>query len=81
MKAPIFTVKGMTAALIEDHGAALGEGGREMLNYVIEATKRLEQLVASVIEYSAVATKDIQEGRADLNQAIAGARADLTETR
>jgi len=79
LKAPIFTIKGMASALLEDHEASLGKEGGELVHYMIDATKRLEKLIASVIEYSALATKDAQDEHVDLNVAVKNARADLSE--
>ncbi len=79
LKAPIFTIKGMANAVIEDHEKDLGQSGKELVNYIIDATVRLEKLVASVIEYSALATKDLQEEQVDLNATVRNAEADLSE--
>ncbi|MFN8388752.1 MAG: ATP-binding protein [Bdellovibrionota bacterium] len=79
LKAPIFTIKGMASAVLEDHRDALGEDGRGLIEHIVDATKRLEQLVASVIEYSSIASKDAQAGEVQLNAVIDNARADLAE--
>jgi PAS domain S-box-containing protein len=79
LKAPIFTIKGMATALLEDHEQALGKDGGELVHYMIDATKRLEKLIASVIEYSALATKDAQDEQVDLNIAVKNSVADLAE--
>lgn len=79
LKAPIFTIKGMTAALEEDHGKALGEDGRALLSYVVGAASRLEQLVASVVEYSSIATKELQNEQVDLNETMRTVVADFGE--
>lgn len=79
LKAPIFTIKGMASALLEDHEQALGKDGGELVHYMLDATMRLEKLIASVIEYSALATKDAQDEQVDLNVAAKNAIADLAE--
>lgn len=79
LKAPIFTIKGMAAALEEDHGVALGEDGRALLRYVVDAASRLERLVASVVEYSAIATKELENESVDLNESMRTVLADLGE--
>lgn len=58
LKAPIFTIKGMVAALQEDYGDKLGEEGGQLLAYITEGAQRLEKLVSSVIEYSAISIKE-----------------------
>ncbi len=56
LKAPIFTIKGMATALAEDYKDTLGEDGSQLINYILQGASRLEHLVASVLEYSAVST-------------------------
>ena len=79
MKAPIFTIKGMAAALAEDHSAALGADGTTLLTYIAEATVRLERLVSSVLEYSAIATKNTDIQVVDLNETLRTVIADFSE--
>ncbi len=79
LKAPIFTIKGMAAALLEDHGDSLGTDGCGLLNYIVDATKRLELLVSSVIEYSSIATKSTETQDVDLNEIFAQVLADQSE--
>ena len=79
LKAPIFTIKGMAAAMLEDHVGEIGEDGKQLMEYIISATRRLEQLVASVIEYSALATKDGVEEQVNLRTAAENALADQGE--
>ena len=79
LKAPIFTIKGMASALLEDYGGTIGADGCSLLNYIADATKRLETLVASVIEYSSIATKDIEAETVDLSLALQNVLLDQTE--
>jgi PAS domain S-box-containing protein len=79
LKAPVFTIKGMASALLEDHEEQLGSSGRELVDYIIDATGRLEQLISSVIEYSSISTKEWHEADVDLNTVINNVRADLAE--
>lgn len=78
LKAPIFTIKGMAAALKEDHAEALGKDGEELLQYIIEATARLDKLVASVIEYNSVSTKHLECSSVDLEEILSSVQADLS---
>lgn len=66
LKAPIFTIKGMASALLEDYATQVGKEGQELLQYILQAAKRLEQLIVSVIEYSAISTKRLHEDDVDL---------------
>lgn len=61
LKAPIFTIKGMASAIREDLNESLDQESRESLEYIIEAANRLEALVKSVIEYSSLSAKEIND--------------------
>ncbi|MDC0358491.1 PAS domain-containing sensor histidine kinase [Oligoflexia bacterium] len=52
LKAPIFTIKGMLALIEEDFGDKLEPELAEPVSHITSATKRLETLVASVLEYA-----------------------------
>ncbi len=80
LKAPIFTIKGMANALLEDYGSTLEQDGTELINFIVDGTNRLEQLVASVIEYSSVATKEGDMANVDLGKVLADVIADLRES-
>jgi len=79
LKAPIFTIKGMVAALKEDYGSKLDSEGHQLLQFIADGAERLEKLVSSVIEYSAIS---IREGKAEpvrLIDALETATKDLSE--
>ena len=70
LKAPIFTIKGMATLLMEDYGEEMDDDAKESFTHIIEGANRLEQLVKSVVEYSAVSTKDFEETSVPLNKVI-----------
>lgn len=61
LKAPIFTVKGMASALREDYGKVLDQEGLELVEYILDATNRLDALIKSLLEYSTVSTKQLKQ--------------------
>ena len=79
LKAPIFTIKGMASAISEDYGSVLGKDGNELLGYIIDGTQRLEKLVASVIEYSSLSTKELNDADVSLEDSVTQATRDLAE--
>ena len=79
LKAPIFTIKGMVAAIGEDYGEKLGQDGKELLKFIEDGAKRLESLVASVIEYSAVSVKEGERRAVELEEVLTSAIKDLRE--
>lgn len=54
LKAPIATIKGMLFAFRQEFGQTLQETQAEYFGHIERATKRLEQLVSSVLEYARV---------------------------
>lgn len=56
LKAPIATIKGMMNLLQEEGRVVMNPECQEALDYIGTATVRLEQLVASVVEYARVST-------------------------
>jgi PAS domain S-box-containing protein len=54
LKAPIFTIHGMADALRDDYSNVLPFEAKELLIFITDAAKRLDKLVASVLEYSAL---------------------------
>lgn len=79
LKAPIFTIKGMASALMEDFGDTLGDSGKGLLSYILDGADRLEKLVASVIEYSSIATKETSVADVDLNVVLSNVQSDMHE--
>ena len=79
LKAPIFTIKGMVSALKEDYGEKLGADGTGLLQYIEDAAKRLETLVSSVIEYSALSKKQGRETEVSLNAVLADVMRDQAQ--
>ncbi len=78
LKAPIFTIKGMANALKEDYSEVLGDD-HQLVEYIIDGANRLERLVASVIEYSSINTKPLDETEVNLNTTLSEVQADLGE--
>ncbi len=56
LKAPVFTIKGMLSVLKEDYGEKLPEDGKSALEHLSQAAKRIEQLIAAVLQYSKISS-------------------------
>lgn len=66
LKSPIFTLKGMLGILIEELGAEPNPEISEPLEHMNRAMRRLEQLVASVLEYSRASSFEAKHERVEL---------------
>ena len=70
LKAPIFTIHGMADALKDDYSSLLPDDARELLTFITDAAKRLDKLVASVLEYSALSNANETQAEVNLNETI-----------
>ena len=70
LKAPVFTIKGMAQVLKEDYSAVLGSGGLELVQFILDGGDRLEQLIKSVIDYSAISIRGGETAPVALNSVL-----------
>jgi signal transduction histidine kinase len=77
LKAPIFTIKGMAAALLEDLSPRLKEEERQQLQYILDGGTRLEQLISSVLAYSKLSASPPPEGEVPLREVLKSVLNDL----
>lgn len=78
LKAPLFTVKGMTAILGENVGDSLNPETSDLLNHISGAVRRLEALVESVLEYSKISLHGTQSFPVELSPVVADVLQDLS---
>ncbi len=78
LKAPIFTIKGMAAVLREDLAATLTPDTTEALDHIAGASRRLETLVASVLEYSRISSQEMAHESVPLAEVFKEIRADFS---
>lgn len=78
LKAPLFTIKGMTEILREDLGATLTPEIQETLTHIADASKRLEQLVGSVLEYARISSSEQQSLAVDTKSILEEVLNDFT---
>jgi PAS domain S-box-containing protein len=57
LKSPIFTIRGMAEALAENENIKLDKDANQMINYLVEATDRLEKLTGSIVELSSTSNR------------------------
>jgi len=77
LKAPIFTIKGMANAIAEDYFNVIGQEGKELVNYILEASSQLEILAQSVIEYSSLSRGTKLDEDVDINITLEAVCRDL----
>lgn len=79
LKAPLFTIQGMASAILEDSGSELADTAKEFLQHILEASRRLETLIASVVEFSSLATAPLQQVEVDLQSVMENVLRDQSE--
>lgn len=79
LKAPIFTIHGMADALRDDYSQLLPKDAIELLGFITDAAKRLDKLVASVLEYSALSNSNETQAEVSLNETISQVLSDYKE--
>ncbi|MCC6933737.1 MAG: PAS domain S-box protein [Deltaproteobacteria bacterium] len=79
LKAPIFTIKGMLSSIKTEYSNALGEAGNEYVQYIEDATERLSNLIASVVEYSKITSTQLEPIDVSLAELMQVIKSDLNE--
>jgi PAS domain S-box-containing protein len=70
LKAPIATIKGMLNVLQEENGAMLGPDASEAVIHIENATRRLDQLVNAVLEYSRISNTGAEREPISLSKVL-----------
>ena len=79
LRAPLRSISGFSTALEEDCGANLPEDGREHLQRIQKATKRMDRLIDDILQLSRVSRYEMQREQVDLSALAAKAVAQLQE--
>jgi light-regulated signal transduction histidine kinase (bacteriophytochrome) len=71
LKEPLRGIRNYADFFIEDHGRQLKPEGREQLETIIRLTKRLEDLIETLLHYSRVGRVDLAMVETDLQEIVA----------
>ena len=66
LKEPLRGIRNYADFFIEDHGAKVGEEGLQQLQTIVRLTKRLEDLIETLLHYSRVGRVDLAMAETDL---------------
>jgi PAS domain S-box-containing protein len=78
LKAPLLTIQSFTMFLMEDYADTLDETGREYLDKVKEAAKRMSVQIEDLLKLSRVGRKFIDMETVDLNVLLEEIKSDLS---
>ena len=70
LRAPLRTIGSFAGILRDDHGGQLDLEGREHLDRIVGAVRRMESLLSDLLEYSRVGTRAKAFDRVDLGQVL-----------
>ena len=74
LRAPLRAMLGFATALLEDYGAKMDASGQEFANRIIDAAKRMDDLIQDLLSYSRLSHDEIKVSavklEAALNQAL-----------
>lgn len=71
LRAPLRSISGFSAILLEDEAARLGPNGREALDMVIKSTQRMAKLIEDLLNLARVGRTQMLRSSVDM-QALAG---------
>jgi CHASE1-domain containing sensor protein/signal transduction histidine kinase len=77
LRAPLRSVDGFSKALMEDFGEAIGEGGMEYLTRVRAASKRMDELITTMLNLSRLTRAEILVTTVDMTQTARDITADI----
>ena len=70
LKTPIVTIEGYAGALWEDFGGVLPEDGKKYLNYIEDASRKMDLLIKDLLDLSRVGRLKIRKTEFPLNDLI-----------
>lgn len=68
LRAPLRAIDGFSSILATRHSDALDDEGKQYLHYVIDASRRMEQLIDDLLKYSRIGRKTVELGLVSLNE-------------
>lgn len=68
LRSPLLVIQGFSHLLAEDYGEALGSKGTDFLQRIVECSKRMSQIIDSLLTLSQVAREEIQHEELDLSE-------------
>lgn len=77
LRAPLRAIFGFSQILASRHAESLNEEGKQFLEYVVSASKRMEQLINDLLSYSRLGRKAVQIQSVQLQNIVEGVSTDF----
>jgi signal transduction histidine kinase len=71
LRAPLRAIDGFSTLLLEEHGAVMNEEAQHLLSRILSNTKKMNQLVTSLLDLSRVGNISMQYTLVDMNALVA----------
>lgn len=78
LRAPIRAINGYTQILLEDHGGSIDADGRQVLQAVINNSKKMGLLIDDLLAFSKLGRKEVTVSPINMTALVKGVIADLT---
>jgi len=79
LRAPLRAIFGFSQILTRRHKDALNEEGKQYLDYIVEASVRMEKLINDLLNYSRLGRKSIDIVELDLNKIVNEIKDDFSQ--
>ncbi len=70
MRAPLRAMRAFSSILSEEHSAQLDDAGKELLDRINAASRRMDQLIQDVLNFSRISRQEVTLGPIDPNKLI-----------
>ncbi len=70
LRAPLRSIEGFSKAVLEDYGHSLNEEGRNYLERVVSASRRMSDLIDDLLKLSRVTRQELHRDRVDLSAMV-----------
>jgi signal transduction histidine kinase len=67
LRAPLRAINGFSSILANRHRNSLNDEGRKYIDYVVEASQRMDNLIRDLLNYSRIGRKIVVPGKVSLN--------------
>ena len=68
LRSPLVTIKGFSKILLEDYAEKLDDSGKDLLNRISAGTERMDRLIADLLTFSKVSTREIQKSEFNMEE-------------
>ena len=80
LRSPLLVIQGFSQLLAEDYAETLGNKGADFLQRIVESSKRMSQIIDSLLTLSQVAREEIHDEEVDLSEMASTVAVELSKS-